>query len=79
MPHETQKAEQGTESPTGIALSEASAYATAALADPELCAYYEAEARKQDLLPRNVAVARLFQREEFAVKVRQTDLTGSRE
>jgi len=41
-------------------LSEASAYATAALADPELCAYYEAEARKLDLFPRNVAVQDYF-------------------
>jgi len=41
-------------------LSEASAYATAALADPELCAYYEAEARKLGLLPRNVAVQDYF-------------------
>lgn len=32
-------------------------YATVALADPELCAYYEAEARKQDLQPRNVAMS----------------------
>ena len=37
--------------------TEASDYATAALADPELCAYYEARARKQDLLPRNVAMS----------------------
>jgi hypothetical protein len=37
--------------------SEASDYATLALADPELCAHYEAEARKQDLQPRNVAMA----------------------
>jgi hypothetical protein len=37
--------------------SEASDYATAALADPELYAHYEAEARKQDLLPRNVAMS----------------------
>jgi hypothetical protein len=34
----------------------AAAYATLALADPELCAYYEAEARKLDLQPRNVAM-----------------------
>ncbi len=37
--------------------SEASDYAALALADPELCAHYEAEARKQDLQPRNVAIA----------------------
>ena len=41
-------------------LREASAYATAALADPELRAHYEAEARKLDLLPRNVAVQDYF-------------------
>ena len=34
----------------------AAAYATLALADPELCAYYEAEAAKRDLQPRNVAM-----------------------
>jgi hypothetical protein len=36
--------------------AEASAYATEALANPELCAYYEAEARKLHLQPRNVAM-----------------------
>jgi hypothetical protein len=35
----------------------ASDYATAASADPELAAYYQAEAAKQDLQPRNVAIA----------------------
>ena len=35
----------------------AAAYATLALADPELCAHYEAEAAKQDLQPRNVAMS----------------------
>jgi len=37
--------------------TEAADYATAALADPELCAYYEAQAKKQDLQPRNVAMS----------------------
>ena len=37
--------------------TEASDDATLALADPEICAHYEAEARKQDLQPRNVAMA----------------------
>jgi hypothetical protein len=37
--------------------TEASDYATLALADPEFCAHYEAEARKQDLQPRNVAMS----------------------
>ena len=37
--------------------TEASDYATLALADPELSAYCEAEARTQDLQPRNVAMS----------------------
>ena len=37
--------------------TEASDYATLALADPALYAHYEAEAQKQDLQPRNVAMA----------------------
>ena len=36
---------------------EAASYAAAALTDPKLCAYYEAEARKLDMQPRNVAIA----------------------
>ena len=39
--------------------TEAANYAIAALADPDLCAYYEAEAARcaQNLQPRNVAMA----------------------
>jgi hypothetical protein len=37
--------------------TEAADYATAALADPDLCAYYEAKAARLDLQPRNVAMA----------------------
>lgn len=36
---------------------EAADYAAAALADPELQAYYEAEAEKRDMQPRHVAIA----------------------
>ena len=37
--------------------TEASDYATLALADPELCAHYEAKARKLNMQPRNVAMS----------------------
>ena len=38
-------------------ITEAAAYAAAALADPELGAYYEAEAEKLDMQLPNVAIA----------------------
>jgi hypothetical protein len=47
---------------------EAAAYAATALADPELCADYEAEAKKLDMQPRHVAIADYLHRKNLLSK-----------
>ena len=53
-------------------LTEAADYATAALADPELYAYYEAQAAKQHLQPRNVAISDYFKGKNLLARKAKT-------